>query len=228
MVLTCNESFLNPSTSELLGRKFRKLAGRPTFKDKVGNFIGGVKGFGSDWYYTAKDLGSMMRDDIRGTNRLVRFGKDYIRGWKASGRNQRRMLYGAMGIGAASTLGRFALAKYRQHKNSNATPQPVNASADIYLDEGFIDDAKAKVSGAIDAVKNTIQRNVGNISNGINSAVGGVRNFANGVADRVTNIGNSVSNFATNVVGSKNVKPLQPQNSNNLNGPSKLRAGLIR
>lgn len=88
---------------------------------------------------------------------------------------------------------------------------------DQYLDEGFIDDAKEKISGAFNSVKNTVQRNVGNITNGINSAVNGVKNFANGVADRASNIGNSVSNFATNIVGSKNVRPQRPINPNMMN-----------
>lgn len=81
--------------------------------------------------------------------------------------------------------------------------------------EGIIDDAKNKVSGAIDSVgdffnsaKKRVQTNVGNIANGITSVTDKIKGVASGIADGVGNIGKRVSDFASNTIGSNNVKPV--------------------
>lgn len=52
MALVCNESFLKPSTTgERLTRKFRILAGRPTFRDNLGNMSNMFKQATKNVYY---------------------------------------------------------------------------------------------------------------------------------------------------------------------------------
>ena len=107
----------------------------------------------------------------------------------------------------------LALSRNRLRYNHR---QPINASGLVrgsyVVNEGIIDDAKAKISGigdsignAVGAVKNRIQTNIGHLSNGISSITDRIKGAAQGVADTVGSIGDRVSNFASNTIGSKNV-----------------------
>lgn len=201
------EGILNPSTSELLARQLRSVAGRTTFKDRVGNIVGAVKQLPKNYSLGMKSakvmIGSGGNPSIK--QRLM-LQKELI---KTHPKN--------FAAGAAAGAGMLALGGYAGHYWANKhRKQSVNASGLVrgsyVVNEGIIDDAKAKISGigdsignAVGAVKNRIQTNIGHLSNGISSVTDRIKGAAQGVADTVGSIGDKVSNFASNTIGSKNV-----------------------